>query len=117
MLQIEWSILKLWRKSYWPKMMQSKSSEKRNIYGSLNMQWEDEIFKYIIDQKVENISVLDWEMLLKEKPFLTRKQISAQTYFQLFCSVRLPSTPLDSFRFFNDIRIFFNRLATQLVSS
>jgi len=48
-----------------------------NLYGTLNMHWEDEFFKsYIIDQKVESISDVNWDFVLKEKPFLTRKQIS-----------------------------------------
>ena len=40
------------------------------------MQWEDEFFKYIIDQKVESISDVNWALVLKEKPFLTKKQIT-----------------------------------------
>ena len=47
-----------------------------NIYGSLNMQWKDDFFKYIIDQKVDSIGDLDWDILLKEKPFLTKAQVS-----------------------------------------
>ena len=47
-----------------------------NIYGSLNMQWEDDFFKYIIDQKVACISDVNWNHLLKEKPFLTKKRIT-----------------------------------------
>ena len=48
-----------------------------NIYGTLNMHWEDEFFKsYIIDQKVESISEVNWDFVLKEKPFLTKHQIS-----------------------------------------
>ena len=47
-----------------------------NIYGTLNIQWEDEVFKYIIDQKVESIGLLDWDLLRKEKPFLTKFQIT-----------------------------------------
>ena len=41
------------------------------------MQWEDDFFKdYIIDQRVGCVSDLDWDYILKEKPFLTRYQIS-----------------------------------------
>ena len=48
-----------------------------NLYGTLNMHWEDEFFKsYIIDQKVESISEVNWDFVLKEKPFLTKHQIS-----------------------------------------
>ena len=48
-----------------------------NIYGTLNMHWEDEFFKsYIIDQKIESISDVNWDFVLKEKPFLTKHQIS-----------------------------------------
>ena len=50
-----------------------------NIYGALNnknMHWEDAFFKYMIDQKMEGISDVDWDFILKEKPFLTRQQIS-----------------------------------------
>ena len=39
-------------------------------------QWEDEFFKYIIDQKVACISDINWDHLLKEKPFLTKFKIS-----------------------------------------
>ena len=34
-----------------------------------------EIFKYTIEQKVESISDVDWEMVLKQKPFLTKNQV------------------------------------------
>ena len=48
-----------------------------NIYGTLNMHWEDDFFKYyIIDQKVESISDVNWNLILEQKPFLTRKQIT-----------------------------------------
>ena len=47
-----------------------------NIYGSLNMHWEEDFFKYIIDQKVENISDVNWDFVIKQQPFLTRQQIS-----------------------------------------
>ena len=40
------------------------------------MHWEDAFFKYMIDQKMEGISDVDWDFILKEKPFLTRQQIS-----------------------------------------
>ena len=40
------------------------------------MQWEDDFFKYIIEQKVESISDLNWDLVLTEKPFLTRKKIT-----------------------------------------
>ena len=41
------------------------------------MPWKDEFFKsYIIDQKVESISDVNWDFVLKEKPYLTRGQIS-----------------------------------------
>ena len=40
------------------------------------MQWEDEFFKYIIDQRVTSISDDNWTLVLKEKPFLTKKQIT-----------------------------------------
>ena len=40
------------------------------------MQWEDEFFKYIIDQKVASISDVNWDFILKEKPFLTKYKIS-----------------------------------------
>ena len=33
-------------------------------------------FKYIIEQKVESISDLNWDLVLTEKPFLTRKKIT-----------------------------------------
>ena len=46
------------------------------IYGTLNMQWKDEFFKYIIDQRVTSISDDNWTLVLKEKPFLTKKQIT-----------------------------------------
>ena len=39
------------------------------------MQWEDAFFKYIISQKVESSSDVNWDFLLKEKPFLTKTQI------------------------------------------
>ena len=47
-----------------------------NIYGCSSMQWEDDFFKYIIEQKVESISDLNWDLVLTEKPFLTRKKIT-----------------------------------------
>ena len=47
-----------------------------NIYGTFNMHWDDNFFMYIIDQKVESLSDVNWAFVLKEKPFLTRKQIS-----------------------------------------
>ena len=40
------------------------------------LKWEDDFLKYIIDQKVECISDVDWNNVLKEKPFLTKTQIS-----------------------------------------
>ena len=40
------------------------------------MQWEDEFFKYIIDQRVASISDVNWDYILKEKPFLTKDKIS-----------------------------------------
>ena len=40
------------------------------------MHWDDNFFMYIIDQKVESLSDVNWAFVLKEKPFLTRKQIS-----------------------------------------
>ena len=39
-------------------------------------QWEDEFFKYIIDQRVASIRDVNWTLVLKEKPFLTKKQIT-----------------------------------------
>ena len=47
-----------------------------NIYGSLNMEWESEFFNCIIDQKVKSISDIKWDLVLKQKPFLTRQKIS-----------------------------------------
>ena len=47
-----------------------------NLYGTLNMKWEDEVFKYIIEQKIDSISDVNWDLVLKEKPFLTRKKIT-----------------------------------------
>ena len=47
-----------------------------NIYGTFNMHWEGNFFQYIIDQRVESMSDLNWDLILKEKPFLTRQQIS-----------------------------------------
>ena len=40
------------------------------------MHWEGNFFQYIIDQRVESMSDLNWDLILKEKPFLTRQQIS-----------------------------------------
>ena len=34
-----------------------------------NPEWKDEFFKYIIEEKVESISDIDWDHVLKEKPF------------------------------------------------
>ena len=46
------------------------------IYGSMNNQWEDDLLKYVIEEKVESISDVDWDHVLKQKPFLTKKQAS-----------------------------------------
>ena len=42
----------------------------------LECQWEDEFFKYIIDQKVASIGDINWDHILEEKPFLTKLKIS-----------------------------------------
>ena len=41
-----------------------------------NPEWKDEFFKYIIEEKVESISDINWDHVLKEKPFLTKRQMS-----------------------------------------
>ena len=41
-----------------------------------NPEWKDEFFKYIIKEKVESISDINWDHVLKEKPFLTKRQMS-----------------------------------------
>lgn len=38
--------------------------------------WKDDFLKHIIKEKVETISDVNWDHVLKEKPFLTKKQIS-----------------------------------------
>ena len=49
-----------------------------SIYDSKDFKykWKDDFLKYIIKEKVETISDVNWDHVLKEKPFLTKKQIS-----------------------------------------
>ena len=47
-----------------------------NLYCTVNVSWEKEFFKYIVENKVKSIGDVNWQIVLDQWPFLTKYKIT-----------------------------------------